>query len=200
MTQYFASCKNKDEAKKLFRKLAKQYHPDHGGSKEKMIELQKQYDLFIPASEYHFQQQYENPFQEGVKAWGEMFEKSAQHGSWKTPNTAFNTFLWAQELRKKAYELNAKEKQKLERKQVEKYLDEIHRLKKKIEFQDAIAEKQSNLIYDIEREKQELKLKNGELLLKIQSQSDELCLMDEKLDQFREPSIWKRIKHVFKGI
>ncbi len=44
--KYFANCKTKEEAKTLFRELAKKYHPDCGGTNEQMIELHKQYDLF----------------------------------------------------------------------------------------------------------------------------------------------------------
>jgi len=41
---FFCDCKDKDEAKKLFHKLAKLFHPDHGGNTDLMIELKKQYD------------------------------------------------------------------------------------------------------------------------------------------------------------
>lgn len=44
--QYFKDCKDDKEAKKLFRKLAKEFHPDVGGSTEQMVELQRQYDSF----------------------------------------------------------------------------------------------------------------------------------------------------------
>lgn len=59
MMNYFKDCKTQDEAKALFRKLAKQFHPDHVGSNEKMVELQRQYDLFNESSEknkYNFKQ------------------------------------------------------------------------------------------------------------------------------------------------
>jgi len=40
----FSDCKTPEEAKKKFRKLAKLYHPDKGGSNEKMAELKKEYE------------------------------------------------------------------------------------------------------------------------------------------------------------
>lgn len=51
----FSSCQNANDAKTLHRKLAKCFHPDVGGNKEFMIELQKQYDNFCsnPSSSYH---------------------------------------------------------------------------------------------------------------------------------------------------
>lgn len=38
---------SKDDIRSQFRKLAKEYHPDHGGDKEKMIELIEVYDKLL---------------------------------------------------------------------------------------------------------------------------------------------------------
>lgn len=46
--KFFIDCKDTDEAKVIYRKLAKLFHPDKGGSNELMIELQSQYDKFTP--------------------------------------------------------------------------------------------------------------------------------------------------------
>lgn len=42
----FHNCKNLDDSKKLFRKLAMRLHPDHGGDNELMILLQEAYNNF----------------------------------------------------------------------------------------------------------------------------------------------------------
>ena len=41
---FFNNCKTKEEAKKVFNKLAKHFHPDKGGDSDLMIELKKQYE------------------------------------------------------------------------------------------------------------------------------------------------------------
>lgn len=48
---FFSSCKDKDEAKKVYRNLCKHFHPDKGGDPELMLELQKQYEKFEPKNE-----------------------------------------------------------------------------------------------------------------------------------------------------
>ena len=52
---FFSSCKDTAEAKTLYRKLVKCFHPDVGGIPELMIELQKQYENFCsnPSSSYN---------------------------------------------------------------------------------------------------------------------------------------------------
>lgn len=42
--KFFYGCTNEKEAKEIYRKLAKCFHPDKGGSDDLMIELKKQYD------------------------------------------------------------------------------------------------------------------------------------------------------------
>ena len=41
--QFFKDCKSLEEVKALYKKLAKENHPDHGGSTETMQELNEQY-------------------------------------------------------------------------------------------------------------------------------------------------------------
>ena len=50
-TNYFKDCKSLDEAKKLYWSLAKQLHPDIGGTKEAFQDLQNQFESFRPAKE-----------------------------------------------------------------------------------------------------------------------------------------------------
>jgi curved DNA-binding protein CbpA len=40
----FSACKNKEEVKATYRRLSKEYHPDKGGTNEKMADLTKQYE------------------------------------------------------------------------------------------------------------------------------------------------------------
>lgn len=42
--RYFNECKTLEEVKKLYHKLAKQYHPDCGGSTAKMQDISSEYD------------------------------------------------------------------------------------------------------------------------------------------------------------
>lgn len=42
--KFFYGCTDEKEAKAIYHKLAKCFHPDKGGSNELMIELKKQYD------------------------------------------------------------------------------------------------------------------------------------------------------------
>lgn len=43
----FHKCKNSDEAKTLYRRLAKMLHPDKGGASDLMILMQEAYELFL---------------------------------------------------------------------------------------------------------------------------------------------------------
>ena len=49
MNGYFEACKTFDEAKKLYRKLMKENHPDHGGSTETAKQINEEYQAFITA-------------------------------------------------------------------------------------------------------------------------------------------------------
>jgi curved DNA-binding protein CbpA len=51
---FFSKCKDQDEAKALFRKLSKNFHPDAGGDSDLMIELKKQYDEWEKPKEKYF--------------------------------------------------------------------------------------------------------------------------------------------------
>lgn len=58
---FFTLCKNKTEAKSVFRKLSKCFHPDKGGQNDLMVELQKQFDAWTPKPKESIQTQ-ENPY------------------------------------------------------------------------------------------------------------------------------------------
>ena len=45
--KYFESCKSKEDAKKLYKKLAFQYHPDRGGDGEIMKVINGEFDDFM---------------------------------------------------------------------------------------------------------------------------------------------------------
>lgn len=47
---FFSKCQTQEEAKKVFKKLCKCFHPDIGGDDELIIELYKQYDAWKPSS------------------------------------------------------------------------------------------------------------------------------------------------------
>lgn len=44
---YFKNCKSLDEAKKLYRRLSLENHPDRGGDLKKMQEINRQYQAFL---------------------------------------------------------------------------------------------------------------------------------------------------------
>lgn len=46
-TNYFKECKSKEEAKKLYKKLAFKHHPDRGGDVETMKVINNQFDDFM---------------------------------------------------------------------------------------------------------------------------------------------------------
>lgn len=70
---YFKDCKTKDEAKELFRKLAKKLHPDYGGDENQMKSLLKQYESFEEIKNHSNS----NPEQEQTwnkSNWSDQFE------------------------------------------------------------------------------------------------------------------------------
>lgn len=83
--KYFENCKTEDEAKELYRQLAKKFHPDMGGSNEQMADLTKQFE--------------DNDFDEKIKTgdclngfynWNNIFtqaqQKAYQFNHMRTPN------------------------------------------------------------------------------------------------------------------
>lgn len=75
---FFSECKTKQEAKELFRKLAKQYHPDKGGSPEIMHNLLKQYEEFeeIKNHSNYNKSNWGNQFKEAYSHWDNEFKES----------------------------------------------------------------------------------------------------------------------------
>ena len=51
--RYFAMCKSKSEAKKLYHKYAAKFHPDNAvtGDKEKFVRIDEEYNRFCQISE-----------------------------------------------------------------------------------------------------------------------------------------------------
>lgn len=52
---YFSNCRTHDEAKRLYRQLALEHHPDKGGSTQVMQEINVQYAKYLQGSGYNFQ-------------------------------------------------------------------------------------------------------------------------------------------------
>jgi curved DNA-binding protein CbpA len=93
-TQYFKECKSMDDVKRLYRELAKKLHPDHGGKKEDMIELTRQYTEVIQEgvkNKYYgdfsswTNQQKEEMFQKGQQAYHQQY---GGYGGYKYNNNA----------------------------------------------------------------------------------------------------------------
>ena len=83
MTSYFYDCLNKEEAKSKYRKLAKELHPDHGGTKEKFQDLQKQYESFIEVDSGMFfrsdHESFKNAFDAMNKEYAKQYEEYQIH-------------------------------------------------------------------------------------------------------------------------
>ncbi len=62
----FHRCKDKDDAKILFRRLAKHLHPDCGGETDLMIILQECYEMYLNPKEKK-ESQTESPKKENVR-------------------------------------------------------------------------------------------------------------------------------------
>lgn len=53
-THYFNGCASLDEVKALYKKLAMQYHPDRGGDKETMQQINLEYESFMKNPAFKF--------------------------------------------------------------------------------------------------------------------------------------------------
>ena len=62
MKRYFDHCTTIEEAKKLQKELAKQYHPDKGGNDEIMKEINSRYDEFLDNYEKNTQNVFKDFF------------------------------------------------------------------------------------------------------------------------------------------
>jgi curved DNA-binding protein CbpA len=73
---FFNLCKDKDEAKKIYRQLCKQFHPDKGGDPELLKELIRQYEKFQPNASSGFQYR-----QSAYGSAGYQFNKINRNGN-----------------------------------------------------------------------------------------------------------------------
>lgn len=55
MTNYFDDCKTQQEADKKRKVLAKKLHPDGGGSNQEFVQMNLQYEKFVPHGQAPFQ-------------------------------------------------------------------------------------------------------------------------------------------------
>lgn len=77
----FSHCKDEKQAKEVYRKLAKTYHPDAGGSNEKMQQLTKNYDACLErlklGSAPRMENEYSNRRRRGWQSWGKTNDSRA---------------------------------------------------------------------------------------------------------------------------
>lgn len=62
--KFFIDCTTKEQAKEVYRQLAKHFHPDKGGDPKLFQELQQQWDTFQSAQQYSYSSGFKttNPF------------------------------------------------------------------------------------------------------------------------------------------
>lgn len=66
--KYFAQCKNLEELKKEFRRLAMIHHPDRCGDVETMKEINNEYDMMFPVLKLKYNQSAAEPTHETAKS------------------------------------------------------------------------------------------------------------------------------------
>lgn len=66
--KYFAQCKNLEELKKEFRRLAMIHHPDRGGDVETMKEINNEYDMMFPVLKLKHNQSAAEPTHETAES------------------------------------------------------------------------------------------------------------------------------------
>lgn len=66
--KYFAQCKNLEELKKEFRRLAMIHHPDRGGNVETMKEINNEYDMMFPVLKLKHNQSAAEPTHETAES------------------------------------------------------------------------------------------------------------------------------------
>lgn len=66
--KYFTNCKNLEELKKEFRRLAMIHHPDRGGDQEIMKEINNEYDAVFPAIKLKYNQSAAEPTHETAES------------------------------------------------------------------------------------------------------------------------------------
>lgn len=71
---YFKDCKNREEAKTIFRRLAKKLHPDHGGTHQEMMALTEQYEKYaVPIHERMNNSKHEDQKNKPKSNWHDQF-------------------------------------------------------------------------------------------------------------------------------
>lgn len=66
--EYFVNCKNLEELKKEFRRLAMIHHPDRGGDVETMKEINNEYDMMFPVLKLKHNQSAAEPTHETAES------------------------------------------------------------------------------------------------------------------------------------
>jgi curved DNA-binding protein CbpA len=95
MTNHFKECKTKEDVKRLYRELAKKFHPDAGGRAEDMVELQRQYETWKEPSPFRSYSNVNERIEEELK---EAFERATKeyggYGGYRYNNqsTMYNEF------------------------------------------------------------------------------------------------------------
>lgn len=134
---YFNDCSTEEQAKARFRELAKKFHPDCGGTNEKMIELQKQYEAFNSFSNYNFQ----DSLKEALKRQNEKFrdfanEKKNATKMWDERFAKAESYAYA---KKQRFEDNASLKS-----EIQTLESQIEHLKKNISEKTSLIDELSN--------------------------------------------------------
>lgn len=172
---FFTLCKNKTEAKSVFRKLSKCFHPDKGGQNDLMCELQKQFDAWTPGAK-----QAETPLQNPYAAFEvnprvQILEKEIT----KLRKQLENPRAEAEISRLKSY---------TDRLNAECSAMATNMLSKNIEI-DLLVKQKASLI----NEKEDLEAK----MLHVREQLLELKEMIDNGPKEQELTLWEKIKYVF---
>jgi len=180
--KYFFDCKNLEEAKLKYRKLAMELHPDKGGSNAQMSELTKQYDDFVAETDYV------NPFEESLNQAFEEAKRKEQYYTgfayrakggyqYRPAGDMNNTYFYPDELQKVRQELN----------EAEVDADRWQR-----RYNDSVITRS-----DLERQIAELK-KNSAAIQEWY-QRENWMLTQENL-KLKKPNLWQSIKTAFAGL
>jgi len=137
---FFANCQTKDQAKEIYRKLAKHFHPDKGGDVDLMKELQNQYDnvdkyMGKSHKEYKTFHPYDPSKDQLIAHWKSQAEYYK--------NISSNYPKWHAEAQKREFEYRNK---------IQSLNIEIGKLKDEIRQKEWITKSQSKMIDDCRNE------------------------------------------------